>query len=274
MLALNVGRQQVPAGHKSVCTCVSPMMTYDIISGEAAHYLWLLDYYPPIGFFFFFFLVFSVLVIFIFLGYGSKRGLFFFFNSLVVLSSGKWCEILEKVLWYNFAVSFFPPWTQCAKGITVFQCSGASFSPCAGQPCLVAHRPAANSQEPWGEAATGTAVARHALQPAEPFLTPVQRGGGASGLQQPRRGHPAAQLQQGEWGRRIFTSKSLKPVKSVLQDFTWRAGFVDLSPRLSHRGPRRARHAISPASCDVTVRTRGPLCALTSLPSGRSASPG
>lgn len=223
---------------------------------------------------FFFFSIFSISYFFYFSWLWFKEGIIFFFNSLVVLSSGKWCEILEKVLRYNFAVSFLPLWTHCAKGITAFQCSGASFSPCAGKPCLVAHRPAAHSQEPWGEAATGTAVARHALQPAEPFLTPVQRGGGASGLQQPRRGHPAAQLQQGEWERLRFTSKSLEPVKSVLQDFTWRAGFVDLSPRLSRRGPRRARHAISPASCDVTVGTRGPLCALTSLPSGRSASPG
>lgn len=85
----------------------------------------------------------------------------------------------------------------------MFQASGVSFSHCAGQPCLVPHCPAADSQEPRGEAATGAAVARHPWQPAEPFLTPVQRGGGAGGLQQPPRGHHARQFQQGEWGRAL-----------------------------------------------------------------------
>lgn len=98
---------------------------------------------------------------------------------------------------------FVPSWTHCARGIRVFQASGASFSPCAGQPCLVPHRPAADSQEPRGEAATGAAVARHTLQPAEPLLTPVQRGWGAGGLQQPPRGHHAGQFQQGDWGRAL-----------------------------------------------------------------------
>lgn len=94
--------------------------------------------------------------------------------------------------------TLFPPWTQRAKGIIAFHASAASVSPRAGQPCLVPHRPAADSQEPWGEAATSAAVAPYALQAAEPFITPVEWGGGAGGLQQPPWGGHTAQLQQGE----------------------------------------------------------------------------
>lgn len=137
----------------------------------------------------------------------------------------KSCCSINSVCCFSFEHNV-PKGLQCPGFRILF------FSTPAGQPCFAPHRSAANGQDPWGEAPTGTAVARHTPQPAEPLFATVRRGGGSGRLQQPPRGHPAAQLQQGKQAqqceaahqhqnKRFIYSSCYDAVKPVSRLFLW-----------------------------------------------------